>query len=110
MAVNSRQKGKRGELAACELLRRHGFMARRGQQNAGGVDSPDIIHNIPGWHIEVKWVQALNVRQAMAQAERDAGGVNKPCVLHKRNGEPWLVTIKAEDFLALLGGMDFSDL
>ena len=45
-----------------------------------------------------------------AQAERDAGGVNKPCVLHKRNGEPWLVTIKAEDFLALLGGMDFSDL
>ena len=110
MSINSRQKGKRGELAACELLRQFGFTAKRGQQNAGGVDSPDIIHNINGWHFEVKWVQALNVRQAMAQAERDAAGVNKPCVLHKRNGEPWLVTIKAEDFLALLGGMDFSDL
>ena len=110
MKINSRQKGARGEREARDLLRRFGFKAERGQQNAGGVDSPDIKHNVPGWHFEVKRVERLNLSVAMAQAERDAGGVNKPCVLHKRNGEPWLVTIKAEDFLALLGGMDFSDL
>ena len=110
MTVNSRQKGKRGELAACELLRRFGFRAKRGQQHAGGAESPDVVHNIDGWHIEVKWVQALNVRQAMAQAARDAGQDKTPCVLHKRNGEGWLVTIPAEAFLALVGGIDLSDL
>ena len=32
MSKMSREKGKRGEREFCELLREHGFDARRGQQ------------------------------------------------------------------------------
>ena len=109
MKINSRAKGKVGELEARDLLRRFGFTAKRGQQNAGGVDSPDIIHNIPGVHFEVKRVERLNIDTAMAQAVRDAGE-NTPCVLHRRNKGKWMATIPADVLLVLLGGVDLSDL
>lgn len=109
MKINSRAKGKAGELEARDLLRRFGFTAKRGQQHAGGTDSPDVVHNIPGLHIEVKRVERLNLEEAMAQAARDAGE-NTPCVLHRRNKGKWMATIPAEVLLVLLGGVDLSDL
>lgn len=107
--INSRAKGKRGELMARDLLRRYGFEAERGQQRAGGGDSPDIKHNIPGWHFEVKNVERLQIRKAMQQAENDCAG-KIPCVLHKENGDSWWCTFPAEELMKLLGGADFSDL
>ena len=109
--INSRAKGKRGELEFRNVLRRFGVNARRGQQYAGSCDggSPDVIHDLEGVHFEVKWVERLNVWDAMAQAKLDCGG-NVPVVAHKRNGTGWLVTMPVEDFLAMLGKMDFSDL
>lgn len=41
--INSRQKGKRGERLWRDQLREQGFTARRGQQYAGGIESPDVI-------------------------------------------------------------------
>jgi hypothetical protein len=38
--MNSRNKGKRGELEAAKFLASEGFPARRGQQFSGGADSP----------------------------------------------------------------------
>lgn len=109
--INSRQKGKRGELEFRNVLRRFGVTARRGQQYAGSSDgaAPDVIHDLEGIHFEVKWVERLNVWEAMAQAKLDCGD-KVPVVAHKRNGKTWLVTLPAEDFLQLLGKMDFSDL
>jgi hypothetical protein len=49
----------------------------------------------------VKRVQNLNLADACAQAEGDAGG--KPWVVaHRRNHAPWLITMRAELFFELV--------
>jgi hypothetical protein len=97
--TNSRSKGKRGELEACHFLNDLlGTQARRGQQFKGTPDSPDIVDAIPGVHIEVKRVEALNVSKAMEQAVRDSGR-DIPSVLHRKNREKWMITIQAEDLI-----------
>lgn len=102
VVTNSRAKGCRGELEAAALLRQYGFEARRGQQFSGSPDSPDIKHSIPGVHIEVKRVEHLSLYKAMEQAEGDAPEGSMPVVMHRRNRKPWVVVLKAEDFLRLV--------
>jgi Holliday junction resolvase len=100
--MNSKQKGARGERLWRDQLREAGFTARRGQQFAGGTDSPDVIcEDLAGLHFEVKFVESLNLGNAVAQAERDAGK-KRWAVAHKRSRTPWLVTVSAETFFALL--------
>lgn len=99
MSVHSRNKGKRGELEVAELLRQHGFEARRGQQFAGGTDSPDVVHSLPNFHIEVKRTETLSIYEAMMQAERDRKSTDRPIVFHRRSGKRWLVIMEAGDFL-----------
>ena len=101
---NSRRKGKVGEREFASLLREHGFDARRGQQFAGGADSPDVVSDALAWlHVEVKRVQNLNLTDACVQAEGDSRG--KPWVVaHRRNHAPWLITMRAEIFFELLRG------
>ena len=107
--MNSRTKGKVGEREFAALLRAEGFDARRGQQFAGGAESPDVVSDALGWlHIEVKRTQALNLADACAQAEGDSAqgaGQKKPWIVaHRRNHAPWLVTLTAEIFFRLLRG------
>lgn len=99
LKINSRAKGCRGEREACELLRSHGIEARRGQQFKGSPDSPDVVSDLAGYHIEVKRTETLSLYPAIKQAERDAGPGEKPVVLHRRNGERWLVIMLADDVL-----------
>ena len=111
--MNSRDKGKRGELAWRDKLIEQGYEARRGQQHAGGGDSPDVVHNVPGVHYEVKWVEALNHHDAMDQARRDAPPGHMAFVAFRRNtpktgprgvtcrGE-WFIMMSAEDQFTLL--------
>lgn len=99
--INGNAKGKAGEREAAELLRAYGFEARRGQQFSGGGDSPDVVHNIPGIHVEVKRTETLSIYKAMEQAETDASG-KMPMVLHRRNGKPWLAVFRAQEILMLL--------
>jgi post-segregation antitoxin (ccd killing protein) len=97
MSKMQRQKGADGERELAELLRSIGIDAQRSARN--GVDrAEDIMHNIPGVHIECKRVERLNVSQAMRQAT-DAAGRKIPTVWHRRNREAWLVTIPAADVL-----------
>jgi hypothetical protein len=102
--MNSREKGKRGERGWRDVLRAHGYMARRGQQFAGSPDSPDVICDDLDWaHFEVKLVERLNVYDAMAQAQRDCGACT-PILSHRRNNWPWLVTITADTLFKFLRG------
>lgn len=95
--MNSKQKGKRGELELAKVLREYGFDARRGQQFKGGEDSPDVV-GIEGYHIECKRCEKISIYDWMAQAKRDAGE-NTPIVVFRKNKEEWLVTIRLEDFI-----------
>lgn len=98
----SNSKGKRGEREAAAFLRENGFEARRGVQFAGGPDSPDLVHDIPGVHIEVKRVEALSLYKALAQAKGDAATGDMPVVMHRRNSEEWVAILPADWFLDLL--------
>lgn len=95
--VNSRSKGKRGELeAARELERFLGCTARRGQQFSGGGDSPDVVHNIDGVHVEVKRTEKFQLYAAMDQACGDSGD-SVPIVLHRKSKQPWVVVCYLDD-------------
>lgn len=100
--INSRAKGARGELEAAKLLKDHGFEARRGQQYAGGGDSPDVVHNMPGFHVEVKRVENFLLYKALEQASEDKKPEEDAIVLHKRNHKPWVVVMDAEAFLRMV--------
>lgn len=97
MAINSKKKGKRGELELAALLRSYGYETRRGVQYQGGQDSPDVV-GLDGIHIEVKRQERLNIIEAMEQADKDSGE-NIPVVFHRKNRTPWLVTLHLDDFM-----------
>jgi hypothetical protein len=107
--MNARKKGSAGEREFRDQLRAAGWMsARRGQQFAGGADSPDVIcEELGGIHWEIKRVESLNIHAAIAQAIRDAGASKTPVVAHRRNRGEWMATLKLDDLLALLrDGLD----
>ncbi len=98
--MNSRQKGKRGELELSHLLRQYGYDTRRGQQYNGADGSADVI-GLPGVHCECKRTERLNVYEAVQQAQRDARSGEMPAVFHRKNRGPWLVTMPLTDWLKL---------
>ena len=95
--MNSRSKGKRGELEASKAwASTFGVSARRGQQFAGGTDSPDVVSSHENLHLEVKRCEAGNPYKWMDQAVRDGEG-KIPVVLHRRNGRDWLLIVRLAD-------------
>lgn len=100
MSINSRQKGKVGELEISHILQGYGYDTRRGQQYCGANGDADVV-GLPGIHIESKRVEHLNLDKAMAQAIRDAKYDEIPVVMHRKNREKWKVTMTLEDFMML---------
>lgn len=100
MAINSREKGRRGEAELAALFREYGFEdARRGQQYCGANGDADVV-GLPGIHAEVKRKEKLNIDDALAQAARDCGD-NTPAVFHRKNRTEWKVTLYLDDFMNL---------
>jgi hypothetical protein len=106
--MNSRSKGKRGELEFAKYIveRFDGIniegepvTCRRGQQFCGGQDSPDVVTNLP-CHFEVKRTSRLRLYEAVEQAVRDGG--DKAVVAHRANHKPWLAILPMDVFLNLL--------
>lgn len=102
MGAMSRRKGANAEREVAELLRSHGFQARRGQQFSGSPDSPDVVHDIDGIHLEVKRTERLSLYPAMEQAKRDRRAGDVPVVLTRQNGREWLAIMPASDLLTIL--------
>ena len=96
--MNSRMKGKRGELELARALRAFGYDCRRGQQYSGANGDADVV-GLPGIHIECKRVERLNLYDAMAQAKHDAREGETPAVAHRKDRCKWLVTLELEDFI-----------
>ena len=102
--MNSKAKGSAGERELCMWLTAHGYPARRNEQRyTGGKGNPDVsVEGLEGYHFEVKRVEKLNVSEAMRQAEADADG-RIPAVVHRRNREPWLITMRLDDWIVREG-------
>jgi predicted RNA-binding Zn-ribbon protein involved in translation (DUF1610 family) len=105
--INSKQKGKRGELDWRNFLWQQGFTnAYRSQQYCGSSDSADVIcPELPNIHHEVKYTQKLNLYDAMGQAAKDCGD-KTPIVAHRKNNHDWLVIMRGEDWMNLIKETD----
>jgi len=116
MKINSKQKGARGEREFAQLLRDHGFEARRGQQYCGANGDADVIcDSLPQFHFEVKRTETLNLKKAILQSQADCGkkmqenlnriGVHStivPVVMHRYSGGKWMAIIEANEFLKMV--------
>lgn len=98
--MNSKQKGARGERDLAKKLREHGYECRRGQQFCGANGDADVV-GLKGIHIECKFTQKLNLTDAMSQSKRDAKDGLIPTVMHKKNYDEWLVTMRLDDFMEM---------
>ena len=100
MGKGQQRKGADGERELAAILQEHGYQCCRGGSLTFG-SVPDL-EGLPGIHIEVKRVEHLNIHEAMKQAQGDAarfGGM--PAVFHRKNREPWLVTMKLSDWIEI---------
>lgn len=105
--MNSKQKGKRGELEVARILKDHGFDARRTAQFCGNTGEAADVIGLEGYHIEVKRCETTKIWDWIQQAERDHKAGTIPLVVFRKNGESWKVTLDFEVFLDILkGGTD----
>lgn len=94
--VNSVQKGKRGERELASRLRELGLKASRGGlQFRGGEEQADVRMDLI--HIECKRQERLDLHGAIRQAVRDCPKGKTPVVMHKKNLEDWVATVRVND-------------
>lgn len=102
--INSKQKGKRGELELVHELKRLGYKeARRGQQYCGISGDADVV-GLKGIHIECKRTERLQLYPAIKQAKEDAKNDELPTVFHRKNNEEWVVIMNLDDWNELYKG------
>ena len=104
----SRSKGQRGERKAAAALGSMGIEAKRA--GFAGHCCPDLDHEIPNTHIEVKYQAKPSIQMAYRQATADAakrGAI--PVALTKmvtrKGGEPWLLTFDLVDLWRFVAAM-----
>ena len=108
MGRMSRNKGKTGERELANILKEHGYNARRGAQYCGANGDADVV-GLPGIHIEVKRTETLSLYTALEQAESDAREDEIPVVFHRRNRKRWVVIMELENFLNMYQGERYVD-
>ena len=103
MAVNSKRKGKTGELELAAKLKAHGYDARRSvQYNGKAEDGQADLLGLPGIHIECKRTEKLSLYDAVNQAKRDSKDKNQlPVVFHRKNNCEWLAIMTLDDFMEI---------
>jgi Holliday junction resolvase len=100
--TNSRSKGQRGERLLADVLQEHGWPLARRSGQTDGRQCADVVGGPDGIHLEVKFAERLNVRDAYAQANFDAPAQDTPIVAWKKKRQPWLAVLSLDDLLALL--------
>ena len=99
MGRKEREKGARGERLLKEYLNSFGLTVKRGYTF---LKQSDLI-DLPGIHVECKFVEKLSVRKAMYQAIDEAAKRKDgmPAVFWKVSREPWLTIMLTEDWVRL---------
>ena len=101
--INSRQKGKTGELELAHYLTDRGYPARRGQQYSGTETSADVVaEGLEDFHLECKRVEAGNLYNWLDQAIRDSAGKKTPIVAHRKSRHEWVAVMRLDDLLNLI--------
>jgi Holliday junction resolvase len=101
MSRSQQRKGADGEKELVEILNAYGYhVTWGGSQTYGTVPDVSGLHGI---HIECKRVEKLNVPKAMEQSVIDSIKFQDglPALFHRRNRQPWLVTMRLDDWMRL---------
>ena len=100
--MNSKRKGKIGELEFCKKMKEYGYGIRRSVQYCGKAEEgqADVI-GLDYIHCEIKRVEKLNIDEAIEQAIRDTKDNKYPTVFHRKNNKKWLVTMRLDDWINL---------
>lgn len=102
MAINSRDKGKRGELALVHKLKDAGYETHRTAQHMGKTGGAADVEGLDYIHVEVKNTERLSLYDALKQAIRDNGDKpSLPTVFHKKNNEEWVTIMRMSDWLKM---------
>jgi hypothetical protein len=99
--LNSRSKGKRGEL---EFIQRHLIPYWPGAKrnlDQFGDDKRDCVE-VAGIHFQIKRTEKLELWKAIEQAESEARDHDLPVVAFRRNRSKWYCVIEADELVALL--------
>lgn len=99
--INSKRKGKNGELEFAKYCQKQGYKVRRTAQFCGNSGEAADCVGLPGIHIEVKRNEHLNIHDAMSQAVNDHKKNTLPIVAHRKNNTDWLITMRADDWFAI---------
>ena len=101
LSKTEQRKGADGERELAAILNREGFPVKRGGSLTYGT-VPDIT-GLRGIHIEVKRCEALRMTEWLEQAINDAYRFRDglPTIFHRKNGQPWLVTMRLSDWLRI---------
>jgi Holliday junction resolvase len=94
---NSRSKGARGELEACEALARIGLDCRRTVQYNGKGGVGDIVCDGANIHFEVKRTEHFRLYFALDQALTDRKGDSVPVLVHRPSHKPWVLIMRVDD-------------
>ena len=102
MSVNSRNKGKRGELEVVRMLATAGWpQARRSSDGRSQVERGDIVRGPAGCHLEVRYREQIRIVEWCHQAESEAHPTDRPVVIWRRSREPWRVSMLLDDWMPL---------
>lgn len=99
MGNASKVKGRNGEKELVAVLNDMGYdTVRAGACTSYGQEAD--VSGLRGIHVECKRVEKLNISRAMKQSIDDAERFHdgRPAVFHRRNREPWLVTMRLMDW------------
>ena len=80
-----------------------------GVSSIAGLPAMRMI-GLPDIHIEVKRVEDLRLRKALQQSSRDARAGEIPVVMHRRNYEPWRVSMYLQNFQRMYSDDIFDEL
>ena len=102
MSRSSQRKGRSGELELVKVLHGFGFDSVQAGEPVSYGSTPDLV-GLPGIHIECKRCEQLRLSEWMKQAERDAARFQDgvAVIFHRRNREPWMVTMNLDDFMKI---------
>ena len=106
MSAMQRSKGQRGERELFGLLSDElGFIVERNidQTRNGGADCIQV----PGWALECKRCETLNINVWWAQAARQADELNRmPMLLYRQSRKPWRAVIELWQMVQITGGSE----
>ena len=102
MSRSSQRKGREAELELVKVLHGFGFESVQAGEPVSYGSTPDLV-GLPGIHIEGKRCEQLRRSEWMKQAERDAARFQDgvAVIFHRRNREPWMVTMNLDDFMKI---------